>query len=65
VLKDLGGRPLYEISKPLAPHLHKTISITRGGQAVATAQKVLFNLAGDKFRITLADARRWPSEGTG
>jgi uncharacterized protein YxjI len=54
VLKDLSGRPLYEISKPLAPHLHKTISISRGGQAVATAQKALFNLSGDKFKITFA-----------
>jgi len=57
VLKDLGGHPLYEISKPLAPHLHRTISITRGGQAVATAPNALFNLAGDKFRITLADGQ--------
>jgi len=52
VLKDLNGQALYEISKPLAPHLHKTISITRGGQTVATVQQALFNLAGDKFRIT-------------
>ncbi len=54
VLKDLSGQPLYEISTPLAPHLHKTISITRGGQTVATAQKALVNLAGDKFKVTLA-----------
>ncbi len=52
VLKDLSGQALYEISKPLAPHLHKTISIMRGGQTVATVQQALFNLAGDKFRIT-------------
>jgi len=43
-----------EISKPFAPHLHKAISITRGGQSVATVQNALFNIAGDKFRITLA-----------
>jgi uncharacterized protein YxjI len=54
VLKDLSGSPLYEISKPLAPHLHKTMSISRGGQAVATVQEALFNLAGDKFTITVA-----------
>jgi uncharacterized protein YxjI len=54
VLKDLSGRPLYKISRPLAPHLHKTIGITRGGQAVATVEKALFNLAGDKFKITIA-----------
>jgi len=32
VLKDLSGQPLYEISKPLAPHVHKTIEIKRDGK---------------------------------
>ncbi|HYK95632.1 MAG TPA: LURP-one-related family protein [Candidatus Dormibacteraeota bacterium] len=54
VLKDLNGRPLYEISKPLAPHLHRTIEIKQAGQTVATVQEALFNLGGDKFTITLA-----------
>ena len=63
VLKDLGGRTLYEISRPLAPHMHKTMSITRGGQAVATVQKALFNLAGDKFTITLAGGQVFAVRG--
>ncbi|MFI5042743.1 MAG: LURP-one-related/scramblase family protein [Acidimicrobiales bacterium] len=54
VLKDLGGQALYEISKPLAPHLHKTIEIRKAGQTVATVQEALFNLGGDKFTITVA-----------
>ena len=54
VLKDLSGTPLYEISKPLTPHLHDTISISRGGQAVATVQKALFNMTGDRFKVELA-----------
>ena len=54
VLKDLNGQALYEISKPLAPHVHKTINITRGGQAAATVQEAVFHLGGDKFKISLA-----------
>ncbi len=54
VLKDLSGQPLYEISKPLAPHLHKTIDITHAGQTAATVQEAVFHLGGDKFKITLA-----------
>ena len=53
VLKDLNGQPLYEISKPLAPHLHKTIDITRAGQSAARVQEAVFHLGGDKFTITL------------
>jgi uncharacterized protein YxjI len=51
VLKDLDGTPLYEISKPLTPHLHDTISISRGSQSVATVQKALVNMTGDRFKI--------------
>ena len=54
VLKDLDGQALYEISKPLAPHLHKTIDITKDGQTAATVQEAIFHLGGDKFKITLA-----------
>lgn len=54
VLKDLNGQPLYGISKPLAPHLHRTIEIKQAGQTVATVQEALFNLGGDKFTVTLA-----------
>ncbi len=54
VLKDLGGQALYEISRPLAPHLHRTIDITKGGQAAATVQEAIFHLGGDKFKISLA-----------
>ena len=55
VLKDLSGQALYEISKPLAPHVHKTINITKGGQPAATVEEAIFHLGGDKFKITLAD----------
>jgi uncharacterized protein YxjI len=54
VLKDLGGQALYEISKSLAPHVHKTIAISRGGQTAATVQEAIFHLGGDKFKISLA-----------
>jgi uncharacterized protein YxjI len=55
VLKDLSGQALYEISKPLAPHVHKTIDISKGGQTTATVQEAIFHLGGDKFKISLAD----------
>jgi uncharacterized protein YxjI len=54
VLKDLNGQPLYEISRPLAPHMHKTVEIKREGETVATVQEAIFNLGGDKFSISLA-----------
>ena len=63
VLKDLGGQALYEISKPLAPHLHKTIDITKGGQAAATVQEAIFHLGGDKFKITLAGGQELTVHG--
>jgi uncharacterized protein YxjI len=63
VLKDVSGQALYEISKPLAPHLHDTITITKGGQAAATVQKAVFNLAGDKFKITLASGQQLTLKG--
>jgi uncharacterized protein YxjI/predicted nucleic-acid-binding Zn-ribbon protein len=63
VLKDLNGQALYEISKPLAPHLHKTINITKGGQAAATVEKAVFHLGGDKFKITLAGGQELTVNG--
>ena len=54
VLKDLAGQPLYEISSPLGPHLHRTVEVKKDGQTMATVQEALFNLGGDKFTITLA-----------
>jgi len=63
VLKDLGGQALYEISKPLAPHVHKTIDITRGGQTAATVQEAIFHLGGDKFKITLAGGQELTVHG--
>ena len=63
VLKDLNGQALYEISKPLAPHLHKTIDITKGGQAAATVQEAVFHLGGDKFKITLAGGQELTIHG--
>ena len=54
VLKDLSGQALYEISKPLAPHVHKTIDISKGGQSAATVQEAILHLGGDKFKISLS-----------
>ena len=54
VLKDLNGQELYEISKSLAPHVHKTINISKGGQTTATVQEAIFHLGGDKFKISIA-----------
>jgi len=63
VLMDLGGRPLYEISNSLAPHLHRTITIGRDGQTVATVQKALFTLTGDRFKVAFADGRELAVRG--
>jgi uncharacterized protein YxjI/predicted nucleic-acid-binding Zn-ribbon protein len=63
VLKDVNGQALYEISKPLAPHLHKTIDITKAGQAAATVQEAVFHLGGDKFKITLASGQELTLQG--
>ena len=54
VLKDLNGQELYSIEKPLAPHIHKTVTISKGGQTVATVQEAIFHLGGDKFQISVA-----------
>ncbi len=63
VLKDLNGQPLYEISKPLAPHLHKTIEIKKDGKVSATVQEAIFHLGGDKFKITLAGGQELTVHG--
>ena len=63
VLKDLSGQPLYEISKPLAPHVHKTIEIKRDGKVTATVQEAIFHLGGDKFKITLAGGQELTVHG--
>ena len=63
VLKDLSGQALYEISKPLAPHMHKTINISKGGQPAATVQEAIFHLGGDKFTITLAGGQQLTVHG--
>ena len=63
VLKDLGGQALYEISKPLAPHLHKTIEIKKDGHVSATVQEAIFHLGGDKFKITLAGGQELTVHG--
>src|ERR1700690_840022 len=54
VLKDLNGQELYAISKSLAPHVHKTINISKGGQTTATVQEAIFHLGGDKFQISVS-----------
>jgi uncharacterized protein YxjI len=63
VLKDLNGQPLYEISKPLAPHVHKTIEIKKDGHTAATVQEAIFHLGGDKFKITLAGGQELTVHG--
>lgn len=63
VLKDLSGQALYEISKPLAPHVHKTIDISNGGQNAATVQEAMFHLGGDKFKISLAGGQELTVHG--
>ncbi len=63
VLKDLDGQPLYEISKPLAPHVHKTIEIKKDGKVTATVQEAIFHLGGDKFKITLAGGQELTVHG--
>ena len=63
VLRDLGGQALYEISKSLAPHVHKTIAISKGGQTAATVQEAIFHLGGDKFKITLAGGQELTVHG--
>ena len=63
VLKDLNGQPLFEISKPLAPHVHKTIEVKKNGQVSATVQEAIFHLGGDKFKITLAGGQELTVHG--
>jgi len=63
VLKDLNGQALYEISKPLLPHVHNTIDITKGGQAAATVQEAIFHMGGDKFKISLAGGQELMMHG--
>ncbi len=63
VLKDLNGQPLYEISKPLAPHRHKTIEIKKDGHVSATVQEAIFHLGGDKFKISLAGGQELTVHG--
>jgi uncharacterized protein YxjI/predicted nucleic-acid-binding Zn-ribbon protein len=53
ILKDLSGQTLYEVSTPLTPHVHKTITISRGGRTVATVQEAIFHLGGDKYKVSL------------
>jgi len=63
VLKDLSGQALYEISKPLAPHLHRTIEIKKDGRTAATVQEAIFHLGGDKFTITFAGGQQLSVHG--
>ena len=63
VLKDLNGQSLYEISKPLAPHIHKTIEIKKDGHVSATVQEAILHLGGDKFKITLAGGQELTVHG--
>jgi uncharacterized protein YxjI len=63
VLKDLNGQTLYEIQKPLAPHVHKTIDIKKDGHTAATVQEAIFHLGGDKFKITLSGGQELTVHG--
>lgn len=54
LLKDTSGQELYEINKSLA-HVHTTFEIKKANQVVATIQKALMKLFGEKFTITAAN----------
>jgi uncharacterized protein YxjI len=54
LLKDTSGRELYEINKSLA-HVHTTFEVKQGDKVVATIQKALMAMFGEKFTITAAD----------
>jgi uncharacterized protein YxjI len=54
LLKDTAGRELYEINKSLA-HVRKTFEVKQGDKVVATIQKALMSMLGEKFTITAAD----------
>jgi uncharacterized protein YxjI len=54
MLKDLNGQVLFAISSPLTPHVHRTIDISKDGQAVATVQEAIFHMGGDKFQVTFS-----------
>jgi uncharacterized protein YxjI len=62
LLLDLQGNQLYAIGQSLA-HLHRTFEIKHGETIVATIQESLFNLLGDHFTITLADASQLSVQG--
>jgi uncharacterized protein YxjI len=63
VLKDLNGQTIYEVSKPLAPHVHKTLEIKKDGRVSATVQEAIFHLGGDKFKITIAGGQELTVHG--
>jgi uncharacterized protein YxjI len=53
VLQDPAGNQLYEINQSLA-HLRHTFEIKQGDAVVATIQKALLNVLGDRFTIDMA-----------
>ncbi|HEX7492363.1 MAG TPA: LURP-one-related family protein [Candidatus Limnocylindrales bacterium] len=57
VLMDPLGNPLYQINQSLA-HLHTTFEIKRGDEIVATVQKALINILGDRFSVALASGEQ-------
>ena len=54
LLKDTSGQELYEINKSLA-HVHTTFEVKQGDKVVATIQKALMSMFGEKFTITATD----------
>jgi uncharacterized protein YxjI len=61
-LKDPAGNQLYEINKSLA-HLHQTFEVKKGDEVVATIQKALVNILGDRFNVTLANGDQLAVKG--
>jgi uncharacterized protein YxjI len=62
LLKDTLGRELYEINKSLA-HVHKTFEVKQGDKVVATIQKALMSMFGEKFTVTAVDGSQFKVTG--
>ena len=61
-LRDTAGATLYTINRSLA-HLHDTFEIKRDGEVVATIEKALFALLGDRFTVHLVDGSELAVQG--
>jgi len=61
-LLDATGSLLYTLHQPVLT-IHSKFEISRDGAVVATIQKALFAMFGDKFTITLADGGELEAKG--